>query len=134
MWAGWETFQAAGPAAPPREARRALPPEVEIIGQSPVMKRILEMLPEVAASEVSVVLEGESGTGKDLLPRAIHLKSSRARGPFVAFSCSALVETLMESELFGHVRAAFLPGPSATRWAGLKWPGAAPCFWTKSGS
>jgi PAS domain S-box-containing protein len=104
---GVETFQAAGLGAPPREARPALPPEVEIIGQSPVMKRILEMLPEVAASEVTVVLEGESGTGKDLFARAIHLKSSRARGPFVAFSCSALVETLMESELFGHVRGAF---------------------------
>ena len=102
-----ETFQSLGVALAGREELRALPGEVEIIGQSPPMKRLLDMLPEVAASEATVVLEGESGTGKDLLAQAIHLKSPRARGPFVAFSCSALVETLMESELFGHVKGAF---------------------------
>ena len=102
-----ETFQSLGIALAGREAQRALPGEVEIIGQSPPMKRLLDMLPEVAASEATVVLEGESGTGKDLLAQAIHLKSPRARGPFVAFSCSALVETLLESELFGHVKGAF---------------------------
>jgi transcriptional regulator with PAS, ATPase and Fis domain len=102
-----ETFQSLGVALAGREERRALPGEVEIIGQSPPMKRLLDMLPEVAASEATVVLEGESGTGKDLLAQAIHLKSPRAGGPFVAFSCSALVETLMESELFGHVKGAF---------------------------
>lgn len=102
-----ETFQSLGVALAGREERRALPGEVEIIGQSPPMKRLLDMLPEVAASEATVVLEGESGTGKDLMAQAIHLKSPRAGGPFVAFSCSALVETLMESELFGHVKGAF---------------------------
>src|SRR4030042_5323314 len=71
------------------------------------MKRLLDMLPDVAASEATVVLEGESGTGKDLFAQAIHLRSPRAQGPFVAFNCSALVETLIESELFGHVKGAF---------------------------
>jgi PAS domain S-box-containing protein len=102
-----ETFQSLGLALPRREARAPRPGEVTIIGQSPPMKRLLAMLPDVACSEATVVLEGESGTGKDLFAQAIHLRSPRAQGPFVAFSCSALVETLMESELFGHVKGAF---------------------------
>jgi PAS domain S-box-containing protein len=104
---GVETFQSLGLALLEEEATPAVPGDVEIIGISPPMKRLLAMLPDVAASEATVVLEGESGTGKDLFARAIHLKSPRAKGPFVAFSCSALVETLIESELFGHVRGAF---------------------------
>ncbi len=104
---GVETFQSLGVALPRREARFPIPGEVAIIGQSPPMKRLLDMLPDVARSEATVVLEGESGTGKDLFAQAIHLKSPRAAGPFVAFSCSALVETLIESELFGHVKGAF---------------------------
>jgi PAS domain S-box-containing protein len=102
-----ETFQSLGLALPRREVRAPIPGEVEIIGQSPPMQRLLAMLPDVARSEATVVLEGESGTGKDLFAQAIHLRSPRAPGPFVAFSCSALVETLMESELFGHVKGAF---------------------------
>ena len=104
---GVETFQSLGVALPRREARFPIPGEVTVIGQSPPMKRLLAMLPDVARSEATVVLEGESGTGKDLFAQAIHLRSPRAAGPFVAFSCSALVETLMESELFGHVKGAF---------------------------
>ena len=71
------------------------------------MLKLLDMLPDVAGSEATVVIEGESGTGKDLFAQVIHQKSPRAQGPFVAFSCSALVETLLESELFGHVKGAF---------------------------
>jgi PAS domain S-box-containing protein len=104
---GVETFQSLGVAVSGREAALAIPGEVEIIGQSPPMKKLLDMLPAVAASEATVVLEGESGTGKDLFGQAIHLRSPRAAGPFVAFNCSALVETLIESELFGHVKGAF---------------------------
>ena len=104
---GVETFQSLGLALIEEEKAPAIPGEVEIIGTSPAMKRLLAMLPDVAASEATVILEGESGTGKDLFAQAIHLKSPRAKGPFVAFSCSALVETLIESELFGHVRGAF---------------------------
>ena len=104
---GVETFQSLGVALSRRDAARSIPGEVEIIGQSPPMKRLLDMLPDVAASEATVVLEGESGTGKDLFAQAIHRQSPRAAGPFVAFNCSALVETLIESELFGHVKGAF---------------------------
>jgi transcriptional regulator with PAS, ATPase and Fis domain len=104
---GVETFQSLGLAIIEAPEAPAPPGEVEIVGQSAVMKRLLEMLPDVAASEATVLLEGESGTGKDLFAQAIHLKSPRARGPFVAFSCSSLVETLIESELFGHVKGAF---------------------------
>lgn len=100
-------FQPLGLAFTKAPETSSIPGEVEIIGNSPVMKRLLEMLPDVAASEAAVLLEGESGTGKDLFAQAIHLGSRRAQGPFVAFSCSALVETLIESELFGHVRGAF---------------------------
>ncbi len=95
----------AGEKPTPVEA--GAPAKVEIIGQSQVMRDILALLPDIAQSEAAVVLEGESGTGKDLFARALHQQSPRSRGPFVAFSCSALVETLIESELFGHVKGSF---------------------------
>ena len=97
------------------------------------MKRLLDMLPDVAASEATVVLEGESGTGKDLFAQAIHLQSSRAAGPFVAFNCSALVETLIESELFGHVKGAFT-GASSNKMGRFEMAQGGTCFWTKSAS
>ncbi|ADK84155.1 PAS modulated sigma54 specific transcriptional regulator, Fis family [Desulfarculus baarsii DSM 2075] len=79
----------------------------DIIGQSQPMRRLFEMLPDVAASEASVLIQGESGTGKELFARAIHHNSPRRQGPFVAVNCSALAETLLESEMFGHEKAAF---------------------------
>jgi PAS domain S-box-containing protein len=84
-----------------------LPPNLEIIGQSPQLAKLLSLLPDIAASEANVVVEGDSGTGKELIAKAIHYQSHRAQGPFVPVNCSALAESLLESELFGHVKAAF---------------------------
>lgn len=79
----------------------------DIISKSPAMIRLLAILPEVARSESSVLIQGESGTGKELLSRAVHALSPRAKHPFVAVNCGALPDTLLESELFGHVAGAF---------------------------
>ena len=79
----------------------------DIIGRSGVMQHIFSMLPSIAASDANVLISGESGTGKDLIARAIHNHSSRCQKPFVAVNCSALAETLLESELFGHEKSAF---------------------------
>ena len=83
------------------------PPNINIIGQSPPLAKLLRLLPDIAASEANVVIEGESGTGKELFAKAIHYQGPRAQGPFVPVNCSALAESLLESELFGHVKAAF---------------------------
>ncbi len=80
----------------------------EVIGKSPRVIELMNFVRKVAASEASTVLiQGESGTGKDLVAKAIHYESVRAEKPFVAINCSAIPETLMEAELFGHERGAF---------------------------
>jgi two-component system response regulator AtoC len=80
----------------------------QIIGESPAMRDMLAIAQKVAESEVSsVLLQGESGTGKDLVAKAIHYQSSRAEEPFVAINCAALPGTLIESELFGYEKGAF---------------------------
>ncbi len=80
----------------------------QIIGESPVMKKALELARRVAASDVaSIVLQGETGTGKDLFARAIHQGSDRANAPYLAINCAALPATLIESELFGYEKGAF---------------------------
>ncbi len=78
-----------------------------IVGQSPPMRKIFEKIARVAPTESSVLISGESGTGKELVARAIHANSNRKDMEFVAVDCSALVETLLESELFGHVKGSF---------------------------
>jgi DNA-binding NtrC family response regulator len=78
-----------------------------IVGQSPPMRKIFEKIARVAPTESSVLISGESGTGKELVARAIHANSNRKNMEFVAVDCSALVETLLESELFGHVKGSF---------------------------
>jgi DNA-binding NtrC family response regulator len=78
-----------------------------IIGQSPPMQAIFEMIIEVANTDASVLLAGETGTGKELVAKAIHAKSARANLPFIAINCGAIPDTLLESELFGHQKGAF---------------------------
>ncbi len=78
-----------------------------LVGQSKVMQEVYQTLQNVSSSHSSVLILGESGTGKELVARAIHQHSPRKEKPFVVINCSAIPETLMESELFGHVRGAF---------------------------
>src|SRR3954469_21803932 len=78
-----------------------------LIGKSPAMHRVFEMVKKIAPARTSVLLIGESGTGKELAARALHELSPRADRPFVAVNCGAIPETLLESELFGHVRGSF---------------------------
>ncbi|MGB5545235.1 MAG: sigma-54 dependent transcriptional regulator, partial [Polyangiales bacterium] len=78
-----------------------------IIGQSAEIRDILGRIVRIAPTDATVLITGESGTGKELVARAIHANSLRAERPFVSINCAALTETLLESELFGHVRGAF---------------------------
>ena len=78
-----------------------------IIGQSPAMINLLETVAQVAPSEATVLITGDSGTGKELIAGAIHFNSHRKDGPFITLNCAAITETLLESELFGHEKGAF---------------------------
>ena len=78
-----------------------------IIGKSDAMRKVLRLIPQVAATDSTVLILGESGTGKELIARAIHQSSPRRNKPWVALNCGGLVDSLLESELFGHVKGAF---------------------------
>jgi two-component system NtrC family response regulator/two-component system response regulator AtoC len=78
-----------------------------LVGRSPAMEQLRELIDRVARYDVNVLIRGETGTGKELVATALHLASARRNGPFIPLDCAALPETLMESELFGHERGAF---------------------------
>jgi PAS domain S-box-containing protein len=104
---GAETFRDLSAV---EELRKELSGRFEIgdfVSRSPALRRVFDILPQVAASDCTVLVQGETGTGKELLARAIHHASRRRRRPFVAVNCAALPETLLESELFGYKAGAF---------------------------
>jgi transcriptional regulator with GAF, ATPase, and Fis domain len=86
----------------------------EIIGACPGMRDVYRRIEKIAQTDISVLITGETGTGKELIAREIHLHSPRAKGPFVTINCGAIPENLLESELFGHVKGAFT-GAVATK-------------------
>jgi DNA-binding NtrC family response regulator len=113
------------PALDQRDRRRAL------VGESLLMQRVQELILRVAPTRTSVLVTGETGTGKELVAREIHRLSERSSRPFVPVHCAALPESLMESELFGHVKGSFT-GATASRRGLLE--EAAWCRWISASS
>lgn len=92
-----------------------MPPFTAIVGNSPAMVAVYRLIARVAATDSTVLIAGESGTGKELIARALHDNSGRIAKPFVPMNCGAFTETLLESELFGHVRGAFTGAANSHR-------------------
>jgi transcriptional regulator with PAS, ATPase and Fis domain len=118
-WRGYGTHRYAGGQG--NMSRRAVHPPRDIelheavVATTAEMQRVLRLVEKVARTESTVLITGESGTGKELIARWIHYASPRWQGPFVAVNCGAIPDTLMESELFGHVRGAFTGAVSDKR-------------------
>lgn len=100
-----------------RDAVRKTHSLADMLGKSPAMKALFDLVTRVAPSTANVLIQGESGTGKEMVARAIHSQGPRADKPFIAINCTAIPETLLESELFGHAKGSFTG--AATRKRGL---------------
>ena len=90
-----------------RQVVNAQQPFDEIIGESSPMKKMYDLISRIAETDATALITGESGTGKELVARTLHSRSARGKAPFVAINCAAMPESLLESELFGHVKGAF---------------------------
>jgi len=104
---GAETFRDLSEVEALRQELRGRFQVGDIVSRSPLMQKVFEVLPAIAASPSTVLIQGETGTGKELMARTIHALSPRRKGPFVAVNCAALPDTLLESELFGYKAGAF---------------------------
>ena len=104
---GVETFQDLSPIEKLQKELKSRYTFEDIVGRSAVMMKLFEILPQISESSSTVLIEGASGTGKELFARAIHSLSPRKNKPFIAVNCAALPDTLLESELFGHKAGAF---------------------------
>lgn len=104
---GVETFQDLSHVEQLRKELEARYTFEDIVGRSPAMQSLFDLVPQIAASQSTVLIEGESGTGKELFARALHNLSPRSKKRFVAVNCAALPDTLLESELFGYKAGAF---------------------------
>ncbi len=106
----WFARQGAAPKAAARPAAQPAakhPGRFGMIGDSPAMEQLYAMIERLAPSDVSVLIHGETGSGKEHVARALHEQGPRAAGPFVAVNCAAVARDLLESELFGHVKGSF---------------------------
>ena len=90
-----------------------LKPKFQIVGESQKMKRVFDTIKKVAPTDITVLIQGETGTGKELVAKAIHTLSQRREGPFVPVNCAAIPKELIESELFGHEKGAFTGATNA---------------------
>ena len=103
-----EALAADAAAAPPEDPTgAAIPERFGMVGDSPAMRKVFALLEKVVGSQVPVLIQGETGTGKELVAKALHQNGARAEKPFMAENCAAVPAELLESELFGHKRGSF---------------------------